>query len=35
MSTMLRALAAVDDAESGVSAYDGMAVHDYAGWRSL
>ena len=29
------ALAAVDSAEAGVSSYNGIAIHDYAGWRSL
>ena len=35
LRALTRALAAVDAAESGASAYNGVAVHDYAGWRAL
>ena len=34
-SQLAAALAAVDGAEAGSSAYAGMAVHDRAGWEAL
>lgn len=34
-SALTRAMAAVDGHEAGDSSYQGIAVHDHAGWRSL
>ena len=35
ITALTRALATVDGVEAGSAAYNGIAVHDYAGWRAL